>query len=261
MQPRPKTTIKKPKVSPAHPGQVSYNFKNNKDDWKNDKACHICERPFGIKHSQHHCRLCANSCCNPCSKNKVKDNRVCDICWMKHNNQKLEIQKKNYLKSLASWTKELDEKINQLKELISEKESQKDRLVGDIEDNNHRMVARICELEKSLDNLKMIYESKQSEKRNLEEAIRTRTQIMNESNNKLRDLESQISVMEIRISNAKSNYEMKLKRKQDLEKHLKDLTTSEENFRIAPPGEEVQLEIIEELIKKSALLRDDDSKK
>ena len=180
---------------------------------------------------------------------------------MKHNNQKLEIQKKNYLKSLASWTKELDEKITQLKELISEKESQKDRLVGDIEDNNNRMVARIYELEKSLDNLKMIYDSKQSEKRNLEEAIKTRTQIMNESNNKLRDLESQISVMEIRISNAKSNYEMKYKRKQDLEKHLKDLTTSEENMRMAPPGDEMQLEIIDELIKKSALLKDEDFKK
>ena len=42
---------------------------------------------------------------------------------MKHNNEKLEMQKKNYLKSLAGWTKELDEKINQLKNLISEKES------------------------------------------------------------------------------------------------------------------------------------------
>lgn len=42
---------------------------------------------------------------------------------MKHNNEKLEMQKKNYLKSLAGWTKELDEKINQLKNLISEKET------------------------------------------------------------------------------------------------------------------------------------------
>ena len=51
------------------------------------------------------------------------------------------------------------------------------------------MVSRIYELEKSLENLKMIYESKLNEKKNLEEAIRTRTSIMNESNSKLRDLE------------------------------------------------------------------------
>ena len=210
-----------------------------------------------MKHSQHHCRLCANSVCAPCSKNKVKDNRVCDICWMKHNNEKLEMQKKNYLKSLAGWTKELDEKINQLKNLISEKETQKDRLVNDIEDNNNRMVSRIYELEKSLENLKMIYESKLNEKKNLEEAIRTRTSIMNESNSKLRDLEGQIAVMEIRIQNAKSNYEMKYKKREDLKRHLQDLMTSEENFRMAPPGDDVQLEIIEELMKKSAMLRDD----
>ena len=236
---------------------MKYNFKNNKEDWKQDKQCFICERPFGIKHQQHHCRLCANSVCNPCSKNKVKDNRVCDICWMKHNNEKLEMQKKNYLKSLASWTKDLDEKINQLKELISEKESQKDKLVNDIEDNNNRMVSRIYELEKSLENLKLIYDSKVNEKKNLEEAIRTRTQIMNESNAKLRDLESQITVMEMRIQNAKSNCELKTKKMDDLKKHLQDLKTSEENFRMAPPGDEVQLEMLDELIKKSAILRDD----
>ena len=176
---------------------------------------------------------------------------------MKHNNEKLEMQKKNYLKSLAGWTKELDEKINQLKNLISEKETQKDRLVNDIEDNNNRMVSRIYELEKSLENLKMIYESKLNEKKNLEEAIRTRTSIMNESNSKLRDLEGQIAVMEIRIQNAKSNYEMKYKKREDLKRHLQDLMTSEENFRMAPPGDDVQLEIIEELMKKSAMLRDD----
>lgn len=63
--------------------------------------------------------------------------------------------------------------------------------------------------------------------------------------------------MEIRIQNAKSNYEMKYKKREDLKRHLQDLMTSEENFRMAPPGDDVQLEIIEELMKKSAMLRDD----
>lgn len=236
---------------------VKLTFKNNKEDWKNDKICFICERPFSLKHKQHHCRLCTNSVCNPCSKNKIKDNRVCDICHMKHKNQKLELQKKNYLKSLAGWTKELDEKIGQLTELISEKESQKDKMVGDIEENNNKMVSRIYELEKSLESLKIVYESKQNEKRSLEESIRTRTQIMNESNSKLRDLEGQISVVEIRIQNAKTNYDLKQKKKDDLKKHLQDLMTSEENFKAAPMDDNMQLEMIEELLKKSALLKEE----
>ena len=160
------------------------------------------------------------------------------------------MQKKNYLKSLAGWTKELDEKINHLKELISKKETQKDKLVNDIDDNNNRMVPRIYELEKSLENLRMIYDSKVNEKKNLEEAIRTHTQIMNESESdaKLRDLESQITVMEMRIQNAKSNCDLKTRKMEDLKKNLQDLKASEENFRMAPPGEEVQLEILDELI-------------
>ena len=63
--------------------------------------------------------------------------------------------------------------------------------------------------------------------------------------------------MEIRIQNAKSNYEMKYKKREDLKRHLQDLMTSEENFRMAPSGDDVQLKIIEELMKKSAMLRDD----
>ena len=169
----------------------------------------------------------------------------------------LELQKKSYLKKLASWTKELDEKIGRLKDLITEKEMQKDRLVNDIEDNNNRMVTRIFELEKSLENLEMIYKSKISEKKNLEEAIKRRTEIMNESNTKLRDLEGQIGLMELKIKMAKDNYEMKYQKKEELKKHLQDLQTSEENFRNAPLDDNIQMEMIDELIKKSAILRDD----
>lgn len=40
--------------------------------------------------------------CGDCSKHKIAENRVDDICFMKDTNQQMEIQKKNYLKSLAN---------------------------------------------------------------------------------------------------------------------------------------------------------------
>jgi hypothetical protein len=58
---------------------------------------------------------------------------------MKHTNQKMEIQKKHYLKSLANWTKDLDKKITTLKRTIAEKEIKKDKMVGEIESSNREM--------------------------------------------------------------------------------------------------------------------------
>lgn len=235
---------------------IKYNFKD-KGDWKNEKQCYICEIPFSLKHSRHHCRLCANSVCGPCSKNKVTDNKVCDICWIKHQNPKLEMQKKAYLKNMSNWTRELDDKIANLKETISEKESQKERLVTDIETNNKMMVNRIMDLEKSLETLRSIYESKLTEKKNLEDAIRMRSNIMNESNSKLRDLEGQISLMEIKVQRAKEKYEAQAKKRDQLKKHLNDLIVSEQTLRDAPTDEGINLEIVNDLIKRSALLRDE----
>lgn len=84
-------------------------------------------------------RLCARSVCGDCSKHKIAENRVDDICFMKDTNQQMEIQKKNYLKSLANWTKDLDQKILQLKKTISEKEMKKDKLVGELDSNNREL--------------------------------------------------------------------------------------------------------------------------
>lgn len=182
---------------------------------------------------------------------------MCDICWIKHQNPKLEMQKKNYLKSMSNWTKELDDKIANLKETISDKESQKERLVTDIETNNKMMVNRIIDLEKSLETLRSIYESKLSEKKTLEDTIRLRSNTMSESNAKLRDLEGHISLMEIRVQRAKEKYDAQLKKRDQLKKHLNDLIVSEQTLRDAPPDEGMQLEIVNDLIKRSALLREE----
>jgi hypothetical protein len=73
----------------------------------------------------------------------------------------------------------------------------------------------------------MIYESKEKERMSLEEAIRRRNEILNESQLKLRDLESQITMMELNLQMQESNYQMKVDRRDAIKKHLQDLKASE----------------------------------
>lgn len=177
---------------------------------------------------------------------------------MKHTNQKMEIQKKHYLKSLASWTKDLDKKISHLKRTIAEKEVKKDKLVGEIESSNREIHLRSAEINKGIDNLKMIYESKEQERQSLEEAIRRRTEILNESSLKLRDLESQITMMELNLQMQESNYQMKVDRRDAIKKHLEDLKASEQTLRMTDNDDgDVRVGLIDELIKKSVFLMED----
>jgi chromosome segregation ATPase len=100
-------------------------------------------------------------------------------------------------------------------------------LVGEIESGNREMHLRTAEINKGIENLKMIYESKEQERQSLEEAIRRRTEILNESSLKLRDLESQITMMELNLQMQESNYQMKVDRRDAIKKHLEDLKASE----------------------------------
>ena len=75
------------------------------------------------------------------------------------------------------------------------------------------MLNRINEIEKNIDNLQYIYESKQKEKANLEDTIKRRSQILEASEKKVRDLESKIQVMEVNVSMQRANYDMKVERK------------------------------------------------
>ena len=109
---------------------------------------------------------------------------------MKSTNEVLEKQKKNYLKQLSSYAKELDKKSQDAKITISEKEARKEKISSELTDTNKQSIVRISELEKSLTNLNVIYESKLKEKKSLEEAIRRRTEILNDSSSKLKDVES-----------------------------------------------------------------------
>ena len=171
----------------------------------------------------------------------------------------MEIQKKHYLKSLANWTKDLDKKITTLKRTIAEKEIKKDKMVGEIESSNREMHLQTAEINKGIDNLKMIYESKEKERMSLEEAIRRRNEILNESQLKLRDLESQITMMELNLQMQESNYQMKVDRRDAIKKHLQDLKASEQTLKMTDDDDDVKVGLIDELIRKSVMLREDDN--
>jgi chromosome segregation ATPase len=168
----------------------------------------------------------------------------------------MEIQKKNYLRHLASWTKDLDKKIATMRKQIVEKEEKKDKLATEIDSHSRDMSKRTSEIDKSIQNLKIIYESKENERKSLEEAIRRRKEILNESNLKLRDLESQITIMELNLQMQESNYNMKVDRRDAIKQHLEDLKASEETLRMTVDDQDVKIGLIDELIKKSIFLKD-----
>ena len=119
------------------------------------------------------------------------------------------------------------------------------------------MQLRTAEINKGIENLKMIYESKEQERQSLEEAIRRRTEILNESQLKLRDLESQITMMELNLQMQESNYQMKVDRRDAIKKHLEDLKASEQTLRMTDEDNHARVDLIDELIQRSVLLRDD----
>lgn len=71
---------------------------------------------------------------------------------MKHTNHKMEIEKKNYLKSLANWTKDLDQRIVSLKRSLAEKETKLNREMRELESCDRELRKNIDDLEVALEN-------------------------------------------------------------------------------------------------------------
>lgn len=179
---------------------------------------------------------------------------------MKHTNQKLELQKKNYLRHLASWTKDLNKKIKTIKRTIVEKEQKKDKLSQQIDQNSAEMDKRSTEIQKAINNLNEIFTSKENERKSLEESIRRRQEMLNQKNLELRDLESQITIMELNLQMQEENYNVKVNRRDALKKHLEDLKNSEETLRMTVGDDDLKMELIDGLMKKSLMLKDSDSR-
>jgi hypothetical protein len=64
----------------------------------------------------------------------------------------MEIEKKNYLKSLANWTKDLDQRIVSLKRSLAEKETKLNREMRELESCDRELRKNIDDLEVALEN-------------------------------------------------------------------------------------------------------------
>lgn len=106
-----------------------YDFKNHKESFKMRDYCFFCHREFRkLLRTRHHCRLCCNSVCDDCSSERVSENRVCDVCWAKHSNPELELEKKAFVKNLAKYALDLETRAVTIKKLIGEQEMDKSNL-------------------------------------------------------------------------------------------------------------------------------------
>jgi len=113
-----------------------------KDEWAREEKCYVCRIFFDRFKSvnQHHCRVCGKSSCGSCSRKKINDQRVCDICFTKNvlsNQQKRRKQqletKSNFIKELKNKTVEIEHDIIKVQEEID-----KNKLEMDKEEKNYK---------------------------------------------------------------------------------------------------------------------------
>ena len=73
-----------------------------KEAYKKQPYCVICLRNFTNFFRQHHCRICANACCNDCSRSIINKERACDLCVMKLSNPVEEKKKDEVISTLET---------------------------------------------------------------------------------------------------------------------------------------------------------------
>lgn len=182
--------------------------------------------------------------------------RVCDICYTKHNNEDIELAKKNYLREVASWAVDLDQKCKELQQIVITKEIEKEKLIFDVESNTKNMQSQLAELEKEVDDMKFISQSKNNEKKYLEEGIKKRNEIYHKSCQKLQDLENNISVLEMGLQMQKQNIELRLQRNDKLKNHLDEINECTHNLESGNTNDQTVVQA-ETLIQKSISFKGD----
>ena len=202
-----------------------YDFKNHKECFKNKEYCFFCLRKFKFGRSRHHCRLCTNSVCDDCSNsnNNLQGNRICDICFSKHSNKDVELEKKAYIKNLAKFAVELEQKTANIKKTVGSKEIEKITVMNEIEHVNEKNIRKIEELRKNIADIQFIYESKITEQNAKEEGIKKRTEICNESSRRINSLENEVSMLTISNDMTTNTFFGKKKRREELIQHYNEM--------------------------------------
>lgn len=164
-------------------------------EFKKATYCLYCDRIFDFNLRRHHCRICGSSCCDNCSKKKIKKNRICDMCYYKTLNYKFEIQKENYIASMIEMNKELEEKISELKDLIEQKKIEKEEIDKQLYIENKNQKEENDALEKEIEEIELEFDNKKKELYNLEEKYNNKQKKLEYYKKKLEDNNNEISIM------------------------------------------------------------------
>lgn len=196
---------------------AKYDFIKDPGLYKKKENCFFCHIKFGsLMHKRHHCRLCANSVCGDCSSYKIQTYRICDVCYEKHVNSDLEISKKYYIKKLITCSSDLKKKTEDVKKEIISAELEKECLLTSADLVKKNNLKFLEDLIKSFNDLQFIYEKKIQEKNALSDGIKKRTEIINETNRMVCNLQNDISVVGINNSLISKNIASKQFRKEQL---------------------------------------------
>ena len=118
------------------------------------------------------------------------------------------------------------------------------------------MQSQLAELEKEVDDMKLISQSKNNEKKYLEEGIKKRNEIYHKSCQKLQDLENNISVLEMGLQMQKQNIELRLQRNDKLKNHLDEINECTHNLESGNTNDQTVVQA-ETLIQKSISFKGD----
>lgn len=169
---------------------LQYQFILDKNQWNKQQNCQICIRKFiKFKLPQHHCRLCCNSVCDDCSKNRQKNYRICDFCNynLTHVNELvMQTLARNKQKEELSV---IDLKIKNLQKTEQEKDIELNKLSVERTNQLDKLKNKKLELETNLNSLSKIVDSKKLEKNTKVELIQKKKDLLKEMQKKHQDLD------------------------------------------------------------------------
>jgi len=182
-----------------------------KEDWTEEKHCHICTRGFKKMNGvfAHHCRMCGRGVCGECSVKKINDNRVCDLCYYKAENKRSEDRRDDQLKSknasIKTYKKQLLKEKEHLNEIIQQRYNLK-KVTEEEKEEQRKAITRLQEEKVKLDKA---FEKKKETNVKLKESVATDKTFMREKEIEFDLLRNKINYLKLQITQKKSNLESK----------------------------------------------------
>lgn len=146
-------------------------FKTEKE-FINSEKCYVCAKEFKEKDQKQFCKICGNSCCKPCCNIAYSNDKIiCEICNIKIKEPAKEKEKEQILDNLTKSKRTLEEKEDELKKTIAGLDSEITKLMEKIQNDRTKKIKDLYNLEEKLKKLNEDLPAKESESKNLNDAI------------------------------------------------------------------------------------------